>query len=266
MSIENLKFKESEFEGKDISSLPDEPSNEGLTAQELKERFDYIAKNMIALGRFNELVDILASAVGGRNIGASDYKGRGFSDVQGGIESALDYVDEKILAIGAGDMSKAEFVNEGGIGVVLKALRAIDAEKFNNKTENELLSKIYPVGCIYMSAVATNPKTLFGIGTWVEWGKGRVPVGVDTAQVEFNTVEKTGGSKTHVLTVNEMPAHNHPISFNHSATAFGGYALAGSTEYGATATVDGFINNRGGGAAHNNLQPYITCYMWKRTA
>ena len=69
---------------------------------------------------------------------------------------------------------------------------------------------LYPVGSIYINAsVSTNPSTLFGFGTWVEFGKGRVLVGVDTGQTEFDTLGETGGAKTHTLTINEMPAHSH---------------------------------------------------------
>lgn len=58
----------------------------------------------------------------------------------------------------------------------------------------EILDIIYQVGSIYMSVNSTNPTNLFG-GTWVAWGAGRVPVGIDTSQTEFASVEKTGGEK-----------------------------------------------------------------------
>ena len=54
---------------------------------------------------------------------------------------------------------------------------------------------MYPVGSIYMSTSSTNPSTYFG-GTWVAWGSGRVPVGINTSDSNFNTVEKTGGAST----------------------------------------------------------------------
>ena len=59
---------------------------------------------------------------------------------------------------------------------------------------------VYPVGAIYMSVNPTNPWA-FPRTAWAEWGKGRVPVGVDTSQTEFNKAEKTGGTKTVTLTV-----------------------------------------------------------------
>lgn len=123
-----------------------------------------------------------------------------------------------------------------------------------------LFDLIYPVGSIYMSINNVNPGTLFG-GTWEAWGTGRTPVGVDTSQTEFNTVEKTGGEKTHTLTVNEMPAHNHGVGLQVN-TAAGNQRWGLSDNLGTTTPTA----NRGGGGAHNNLQPYITCYMWKRTA
>jgi hypothetical protein len=127
---------------------------------------------------------------------------------------------------------------------------------------------LYPVGCIYITTIATNPQDLFG-GTWVAWGTGRVPVGIDAAQTEFNTVEKTGGEKTHTLSIPETPAHAHGVKTNsangvetstdNSARAgWNGFVWESKSGYGTTST--------GGGGAHNNLQPYITCYMWKRTA
>ncbi len=119
---------------------------------------------------------------------------------------------------------------------------------------------LFPVGAIYAAIVSTNPATLLGFGTWTAWGTGRVPVGIDTGQTEFNTVEKTGGEKTHVLTTTEMPAHTHSVPFQSVSTDQGNnpisLAQSGTSTSGST----------GGGAAHNNLQPYITCYMWKRTA
>lgn len=113
-----------------------------------------------------------------------------------------------------------------------------------------------------MSVNSTNPKNLFG-GTWVAWGTGRVPVGIDTSQTEFASVEKTGGEKTHKLKVSEMPSHDHGLVNSND----GGYDMGFSIKYQARG-YDGnfYTDSRGGSEAHNNLQPYITCYMWKRTA
>ena len=75
-----------------------------------------------------------------------------------------------------------------------------------------VLETIYPVGSIYTNAgVATNPGTLLGFGTWTAFGAGRVIVGVDSTDTDFDTVRETGGSKTdsHALTIAELPSHTH---------------------------------------------------------
>ena len=126
---------------------------------------------------------------------------------------------------------------------------------------NNILNFVYPIGSIYMSTSDTNPGTLFG-GAWTSWGSGRVPVGVDTSQTEFNTVEKIGGEKTHTLTTPEMPSHNHPGIIGYTNTT-GYYARLYEGSQGTNLDGEG---KTGGDKPHNNLQPYITCYMWKRTA
>lgn len=129
--------------------------------------------------------------------------------------------------------------------------------------KSQLLNSIYPIGSIYMSATNTNPGSTLG-GTWELWGAGRVPVGVDTTQTEFNVVEKTGGAKTHKLTIDEMPNHNHNAYLSGGSLA----SAAGRLLF-ETATGQEFYNSiksTGGSQPHNNLQPYITCYMFKRTA
>lgn len=133
-----------------------------------------------------------------------------------------------------------------------------------NTSENAIFDKIYPVGSIYMSVNSVNPSSLFG-GAWSAWGQGRVPVGTDTYDNDFNYAEKTGGEKTHTLTEREMPSHRHGILMT---------TQAGSTPWGSTTTFSSgesdynpnYCAYSGSGWAHNNLQPYITCYMWKRIA
>lgn len=164
-----------------------------------------------------------------------------------------------------------------------------------------LFNCIYPVGSIYMSVNSINPTNLFG-GTWVAWGSGRVPVGINTADGNFNTVEKTGGASTHTLTAAQMPSHNHSIpALSGSATSSGAHthgsesgnkflerhdsgtaglvnnsnaarvilsngASSSGTHTHSITTTASTTGGKGSGGAHNNLQPYITCYMWKRTA
>ena len=169
---------------------------------------------------------------------------------------------------------------------------------------------------MYISVNSTNPSSLFG-GTWVAWGTGRVPVGINTSDNNFNTVEKTGGSQAHThnaatsgtysgtsgkatgntgsttLTINQIPSHSHSMPAVMQwpiATSGWGYSDAywNSGQNPAIANLKN-TNAAGGGQGHihslnshthsipshthsipstsgSNLQPYITCYMWKRTA
>jgi microcystin-dependent protein len=195
-----------------------------------------------------------------------------------------------------------------------KEERAVNAEFVLKKIDEALsASKVcpFPIGYIYMSASSANPSTLYPGTTWAAWGSGRVPVGVDTSQTEFNSVEKTGGEKAHTLTVDEMPSHNHSLdslSGNISTTTDltgtieflamkvsdeteGGNGIISSVHNGnadlggvdlsygkyrkttinanhthSLYNLSGTVNSSGNNTAHNNLQPYITCYIWKRTA
>lgn len=131
------------------------------------------------------------------------------------------------------------------------------------------ISNAYPVGSIYMNASnATNPATLLGFGTWTAFGAGRVLIGIDSSDTDFDTAEETGGSKTHALTIGELASHNHTVGSNDSGTGTGG--AAGNMELVRDAgTGNGpavTSSTTGDGDAHNNVQPYIVVYMWKRTA
>lgn len=138
---------------------------------------------------------------------------------------------------------------------------------------DDILDRIYPVGSIYMSATLSTTTQVANAlgGTWVAFGAGRVLVGVDATQTEFNTVLKTGGEKTHTLTETEMPSHSHSYCGlpAESADAWAdpynriSYKNTSNNPYPGTS---GAINASGGGQAHNNLQPYITCYMYRRIA
>lgn len=134
-------------------------------------------------------------------------------------------------------------------------------------TQLRVRETLYPVGSIYMSATMSTVdevQATFG-GTWEAWGSGKVPVGVDPEDTDFNTVEETGGEKTHTLTVEEMPSHRHNIGQTYSGYRLYQDGSAPNGIYTGYATSEP-TNYVGGGEAHNNLQPYITCYMFKRVA
>ena len=147
---------------------------------------------------------------------------------------------------------------------------------------SQMIDKIYPVGSIFMSATLSTAAAVGNAlgGTWVAWGEGRVPVGVDASQTEFDTVEETGGEKTHTLVNNELPKIDAYWQFHGTEHGTNVYNLKGSNsigtringKYQAISGASGAYSYAdvgirfGNNGAHNNLQPYITCYMYKRTA
>ena len=155
---------------------------------------------------------------------------------------------------------------------------------------------IYPVGSIYMSTTMTTASQVNAAlgGTWVAWGKGKVPVGVDTSDTDFSTVEQTGGSKSmqkHSHTRGTMEitgsVYGDEVSRDTSVDASGAfrfpstndgtggkghffgssynYYLANGFNFKASRSWTGATSEEGTGES-GNLQPYITCYMYKRTA
>lgn len=168
------------------------------------------------------------------------------------------------------------------IGVPGETKTALSKARINGRS---LLDFLHPVGSIYMSTSATNPTNLFG-GTWVAWGAGRVPVGFSGGDGNFNSSEKAGGSKTiniehnHGLsnaraavgradsslsTMSYTSGGNpHNVYFDREFSYYGGIS-GGSKHATDTSLIYGNTNN-GGSTAASVLQPYITCYMWKRTA
>ena len=127
-----------------------------------------------------------------------------------------------------------------------------------------VLETIYPVGSIYINAgVATNPGTLLGFGTWSAFGTGRTIIGVDSSDTDFDAVRETGGAKTHTLTVAEIPSHTHTITVYNESGSPDGYVGGDSSSESIGTPAS---NATGGGGAHTIVQPYITAYMWRRTA
>ena len=146
-----------------------------------------------------------------------------------------------------------------------------------------------------MSTVSTNPATLFGFGTWEAMPAGRVLLaqGKSSWGTTYNA-GSTGGEATHKLTVGELPSHNHTATIsttnltgwftnngnsdtaNSDGTIFkaskrtGQGSSSGGAADGGKFTFNGAhahtiaISNIGSSQPHNNIQPYIAVYIWKR--
>ncbi len=252
------------------------------------------------------------------NAGTSFSSGTAFTFGGGNISTETSYdvrytITDAFTSISIQDIVSTAAVvmdfKQGGKGVAVGKVSEKDktfevSEDWDVRVYGKLLkdyiqslaSNIYPVGSIYMSVKNTNPSTYFG-GTWVAWGTGRVPVGVNTADTNFSTVEKTGGASTVTLTTTQIPSHSHTSgtlsaasggahshNLQNQKAAWGidgggnrvivdattGYTAVtnkATTSAGAHGhTISGSTATAGSGGSHNNLQPYITCYMWKRTA
>lgn len=170
-----------------------------------------------------------------------------------------------------------------------------DANKINdNFDEVPTLLDVYPVGAVYISVDSTNPSTLFG-GTWSAFGAGRVLVGIDSSDTDFDTAEETRGAKT-VAGANHRHYHQHTHNHDHRigiALEGGGlfwravdpFGTSGSftpTDYANTGTPSGTSaysltddDATGASLTYTNyttpsatsvVQPSIVVYMWKRTA
>lgn len=125
-----------------------------------------------------------------------------------------------------------------------------------------VLSKVYPVGSIYMSVSSASPATLFG-GTWVQI-KDRFLLAAGTTY----KAGATGGEAAHTLTESEMPSHKHAVYYpnagaaDHSAPGNYPDGPSDSTYY----AIGSYTSSAGGDKAHNNMPPYLAVYVWKRTA
>ena len=135
------------------------------------------------------------------------------------------------------------------------------------KQVEEKLEKVYRVGSIYMTVSNVSPQTLFG-GTWTKWGTGRTIVGVDSANLDFEEPEMEGGESEHTLTINEIPSHRHVLGYDvrRDATTFATSGSLGQVAGGTVTDTGPITSEVGGGQPISLIQPYITCYMWKRIA
>ncbi len=150
------------------------------------------------------------------------------------------------------------------------------------------LSAVYPIGAIFttVTAYANSAAVVAVIGgtTWVAFAAGKMLIGLDSSDTDFDTVEETGGAKTHTLTASEIPAHDHVYAKINGQGSGSGVNFSGSStalHYNYTKTdtdsVSATTNHARdessitsgtypGGSAHSIMNPYIAVYMWKRTA
>ena len=216
--------------------------------------------------------------------------------VKGNDVSSIINIDNVPNAIKATQDSRGQKIDTTYIKNISVSDNTLTVYKGDGSATNlDIISfdQIYPIGAIYMSTVSTNPATLFKIGNWEALPAGRVLLAQGTSTWGVNySAGGTGGEDKHTLTVSESASHNHTgsattsgsththaltMQASHGKSGNGGVPrfsdgdiwsgyktqnLSAAGEHSHAIT----INNSGGGQAHNNMQPYLSVYMWKRTS
>lgn len=169
----------------------------------------------------------------------------------------------------SGDMLKSDYDPESAVQEAGGIAAYVDGTIYSDDSETtpenilstteEVLRKVYPVGAIYMSINSASPADLFGFGTW-ERVKDRFLL----AAGDSYAAGGTGGEATHTLTIDEMPKHNHTIRWGYGS----GSADPTRVRIDANSPEAPWPNSAytGGGEPHNNMPPYLTVYVWRRTA
>ena len=197
-----------------------------------------------------------AKATAGANSNITSLTGltTALSATQGGTAQAT-YAQGDILY--ASDTNTLSKLPKGTAGQVLTQGATVPA--WATPASGSTALDAYPVGAVYISVVSTSPATLFG-GTWVAFGAGRVLVGIDAGQPEFDTVEETGGAKTHTLSAAEMPSHTHSVQVIGDSSITGGGYPDGAFQAG---TKPAYTTGSAGGGSENRPRNIALLYCIK---
>ena len=211
-----------------------------------------------------------------------------------GTEINTEFVNISVAIATKADLASPTFsgtpsLPTGTTGVTQSAgnnSTALSTTAYTDAAITAVKAALFPVGAIYTAVVSTNPGTLLGFGTWSAFGAGRVMVGFNASNALFDTAEETGGSAdatlvshSHTASTGSSGTHTHPL--NGGSTGVQGQIGAGfgygasndntsvrvtDTDAGGNHTHTVTVDSNGSSATNANYQPYITVYMWKRTA
>lgn len=234
--------------------------------------------------KIQEALNNISNATLGKDVRKSIHDGieQCYKDATGNPESVA-YVKKMVE-----NAPYTEYSEEDDLELPIHSINDKEISKNSTWSSKQIVDMIYPIGSVYITVNNINPQTYLG-GKWERWANGQVIVGVDENDSAFNGVNKTGGSKTETLTVSQMPSHSHGNAGGTGAVSSiigqknsGANGIVGWNNYetygelasgsGNYAKTPGEISintshehsSIGGGEAHNNLQPYITAYIWKR--
>ena len=223
--------------------------------------------------------DALSDSDAAKVISGSDFNTE-FTTIRTAVNSKADTNGDSGEDFASNNATVAGTLTVTGIPTIPTAAEGTNTTQaastaFVKTAADALNAAAYPVGAIFTTTTvyADSAAVVAAIGgtTWAAFGAGKVLVGLDSGDSDFDTVNETGGSKTpttgsHTLTTSEIPSHSHTLTTGSGGggvtvqTSMGTAAGAGSTSTGST--------GGGGGHTHtgNAVQPYIVVYFWKRTA
>jgi len=223
--------------------------------------------------------DALSDSDAAKVISGSDFNTE-FTTIRTAVNSKADTNGDSGEDFASNNATVAGTLTVTGIPTIPTAAEGTNTTQaastaFVKTAADALNAAAYPVGAIFTTTTvyADSAAVVAAIGgtTWAAFGAGKVLVGLDSGDSDFDTVNETGGSKTpttgsHTLTSSEIPSHSHTLTTGSGGgsvsvqTSIGTAAGAGSTSTGST--------GGGGGHTHtgNAVQPYIVVYFWKRTA
>lgn len=129
------------------------------------------------------------------------------------------------------------------------------------KVVNSLANLFFPIKKVVIFNDNDDHSNYLGF-TWERIASGKMLVGIDSADTDFNTIGKTGGEKEHTLTIDEMPSHTHTVNYSGGAGTSTGVTAMGDQ----LGTSSAIVQARGGGQAHNNMPPYQVVALWQRVS
>lgn len=124
---------------------------------------------------------------------------------------------------------------------------------------NSLANLFFPIKKIVIFNDNDDHSNYLGF-TWERIASGKMLVGIDSTDTDFNTIGKTGGEKEHTLTIDEMPSHTHTVNYSGGAGTSTGVTAMGDQ----LGTSNSIVQARGGGQSHNNMPPYQVVALWQR--
>lgn len=128
----------------------------------------------------------------------------------------------------------------------------------------KLLGAAFPINKVEVFFDAEDHSNFLGF-QWERVSQGRIPIGLDDSDTDFNTIGKTGGEKEVTLSINHIPPHNHTVRANIQNASGNDVLVIKNNAYYSSA-VEMNTSATGGGQAHNNMPPYIVMAFWKRVA